>query len=100
MNLPEEKFKALTTATTIAPIINVGSGKDLTIHDLAILIAKTVGFTGDIQFDSTQPDGTPRKQLDVSKIASLGWQAQRSLSEGLTLAYDFFKQVNEPAFSS
>ncbi len=70
--------------------INVGTGLDLTIADFAAMVAKTVGYTGRIEFDRSRPDGTPRKQLDVSRLATLGWSARTSLAEGLTKAYADF----------
>lgn len=68
-------------------LINVGTGEDLTIKDLALLIRKVVGFEGELQFDSSKPDGTPRKLMDVSKLHALGWKHQIELEEGLKLAY-------------
>ncbi|MDP1614543.1 MAG: GDP-L-fucose synthase [Methylococcales bacterium] len=68
-------------------LINIGTGKDLTIKDLALLIQKVVGFEGNIMFDSSKPDGTPRKLMDVSKVHQLGWKHQIELEEGLELAY-------------
>ncbi len=68
-------------------LINVGTGEDLTIKDLALLIQKVVGFEGELQFDSSKPDGTPRKLMDVSKLHALGWKHQIELEEGLKLAY-------------
>lgn len=68
-------------------LINVGTGEDLTIKDLALLIQKVVGFEGELQFDSSKPDGTPRKLMDVSKLHALGWKHQIKLEEGLKLAY-------------
>lgn len=73
--------------------INIGTGKDLTIRDLAICIQEIVGYHGQLTFDKTKPDGTPRKLLDVSKLTELGWQAQTSLSEGIRLAYHDFLQT-------
>jgi GDP-L-fucose synthase len=70
--------------------INVGVGNDITIADLALLIARVVGFTGAIRFDATHPDGTPRKLLDVSKLANLGWTAQIGLEEGVASTYRWF----------
>jgi GDP-L-fucose synthase len=72
--------------------INVGCGKDITIRDLAGLIASVVGFQGQIAFDSDKPDGTPRKLLDVSRLGSLGWQARVSLEQGLAETYAWFCQ--------
>lgn len=70
--------------------INVGTGEDLTIHELAIIIGDVVGYRGQIAFDSTKPDGTPRKVMDVSRLHSLGWRARIGLWEGLALAYADF----------
>jgi GDP-L-fucose synthase len=70
--------------------INVGSGEDLSIADLAHLIARTVGYPGRIAFDPSKPDGTPRKLMDVSRLKALGWRARVSLDEGLALAYQDF----------
>lgn len=71
-------------------LINIGTGEDLTIKDLALLIKKVVGFEGELTFDSTKPDGTPRKLMDVSKLHALGWKHQIELEEGITLAYHDF----------
>lgn len=68
--------------------INVGTGKDLTIKELALLIKDIIGFEGDIVWDETKPDGTPRKLLDVSKINSLGWKENISLENGIRLVYE------------
>lgn len=70
--------------------MNVGTGEDLTIADLAREIADVVGFTGELVFDTSRPDGTPRKLLDVSRIRDLGWQARTPLTEGLRIAYADF----------
>ena len=63
--------------------LNVGTGVDLTIRELAETVAEATGFTGDIHWDTSKPDGTPRKQLDVSRLSSLGWQSKIQLSDGL-----------------
>jgi len=68
--------------------INVGVGHDLSIKELAELIAKIVGFEGDLQFDTTKPDGTPRKLMDVSKLHNLGWKHRIDLEEGLRRVYE------------
>jgi GDP-L-fucose synthase len=70
--------------------MNVGTGQDLTIADLAREIAGVVGFAGKLVFDTSRPDGTPRKLLDVSRIKALGWQARTPLREGLRIAYADF----------
>jgi GDP-L-fucose synthase len=72
-------------------IINVGTGEDITIKDLAEIVRKIVGFQGDILWDSSKPDGTPRKLLDVSKIHKLGWQHKISLENGIEAAYEWYK---------
>ena len=73
--------------------INVGSGSDVTIAEVAQTIAQTVGYAGQIKFDASKPDGAPRKWMDSSRLNSLGWQAQERLSSGLAKAYfDFLKQ--------
>jgi GDP-L-fucose synthase len=75
-------------------LINVGTGEDLSIKDLALLIKDIIGYTGDIQFDATKPDGTPRKLMDVSKLHSKGWKHTIELNEGIKLAYqDFLEQA-------
>jgi GDP-L-fucose synthase len=71
-------------------LINIGTGVDLTIKDLALLIKKVVGYEGELNFDSTKPDGTPRKLMDVSKLHGLGWKHQIDLEEGIKLAYHDF----------
>jgi len=70
--------------------INVGVGEDVSIRELAELIRETVGFSGSIDWDSSKPDGTPRKLLDVSRITALGWSAQISLGEGIKSTYDWY----------
>lgn len=72
--------------------VNVGSGQEVTIGELARLVAETVGFTGELRFDPSKPDGTPRKLLDVSLLDSLGWRARTTLRVGLTAAYEDFKR--------
>jgi len=71
-------------------LINIGTGVDLTIKDLALLIKKVIGFEGELTFDSTKPDGTPRKLMDVSKLHELGWNHKIELEEGIKLAYEDF----------
>jgi GDP-L-fucose synthase len=73
-------------------IVNVGSGSEVSIAQLAQLISEVVDFEGRLHFDTSKPDGTPRKRLDTSKLDALGWRAQISLSEGLKNAYDEFLQ--------
>lgn len=84
MNLDKQKYNQLTQATNSH--INVGFGSDIKIKDLANIIADTIGYSGDIKFDSSKPDGTPKKLLDSSKINNLGWKPKISLEEGLKIA--------------
>jgi GDP-L-fucose synthase len=73
-------------------IVNIGSGVDLTIRELASLIKEVVGFKGELKFDATKPDGTPRKLMDVSKLKNLGWEYSINLKDGITSVYkDAFK---------
>ena len=74
----------------IGETLNIGSGKECTIWELANLIKKTVGYKGKIILDSSKPDGTPRKLLDVSKLKKLGWEAKTSLKDGLKIVYTDF----------
>ncbi|MCX2586202.1 GDP-L-fucose synthase [Pedobacter sp. MR22-3] len=77
-------------------IVNIGTGEDLTIKDLATSIAEALEYEGDLIFDVSKPDGTPRKLLDVSRIKNTGWQPKTGLPEGILLAYqDYLKQINE-----
>jgi GDP-L-fucose synthase len=71
-------------------LVNVGTGEDISIKDLALLIKKIVNYSGDINFDITKPDGTPRKLMDVSKLHSKGWKHTIELEEGIALAYNDF----------
>lgn len=69
------------------PLLNIGCGEDVTIRELAEKVMEAIGFGGEIAFDASRPDGTPRKLLDVSRLASLGWKARTSLSSGLEMTY-------------
>ncbi|MGB7188982.1 MAG: GDP-L-fucose synthase [Acidobacteriaceae bacterium] len=82
MNLPEEKFDALLRADE-PPLLNVGTGEDLSIRELAEMICRIAGFGGELSFDASKPDGTPRKLLDVSRIHALGWRARTTLEDGI-----------------
>ena len=90
MGMNDEAFDA--QATGYPPLINVGCGEDLTIKDLAELVASTVGFTGQLKFDTSRPDGTPRKLLDVERLFSLGWRPTVPLDVGIKAAYLDFRQ--------
>jgi len=93
MRLPDAQFDALLgsdeakTGVFMPPLVNIGVGHDLTIRELAEMIRAVVGYSGEIVFDTTKPDGTPRKLLDVSRLAGMGWQARTTLQEGLAAAY-------------
>ena len=77
-------------------IVNIGSGVEVSIKELAHFVQEAVGYTGKIVFDTSKPDGTPRKLLDCTKLNKLGWKASTSLRDGLKLAYaDFVKQVDD-----
>ncbi|MBN2545304.1 MAG: GDP-L-fucose synthase [Spirochaetes bacterium] len=78
-------------------IINIGTGEEISITELAEMIKGIIGFTGKIEYDTTKPDGTPRKICDVSKINSLGWKAKTSLKEGITATYKWYIE-NEKKF--
>lgn len=96
MNLPDERWQALLgsdeskTGRFEPPLVNIGVGEDLTIAELARAVAGVVGFDGDIVYDSSKPDGTPRKLMDVTRLAQAGWRARTPLAEGLRHAYDEF----------
>ena len=74
----------------ILPLVNIGNGKEISIKDLALLIKNITGYQGEINFDATKPDGTPRKLMDESKLASKGWRYKVELEEGIKLAYEDF----------
>ncbi|MFP5409134.1 MAG: NAD-dependent epimerase/dehydratase family protein, partial [Gammaproteobacteria bacterium] len=78
-------------------IVNIGTGSDLPIGELAALVGKVVGFQGEIVFDTSKPDGTPRKLVDVGRILSLGWQSHIGLEEGIRDAYQWFLEHVEAA---
>jgi GDP-L-fucose synthase len=86
LELGEEKYGTLLSETE-PPLINIGTGEDISIRELAARICDVLGFKGGLRFDTTKPDGTPRKLLDVSRIHALGWSAQVSLDEGIRRTY-------------
>jgi GDP-L-fucose synthase len=103
MNLPDDRYDALlgsdeaVTGRFEPPLINIGVGHDVTIRELAEQIARTTGFDGELVFDATKPDGTPRKLMDVSRLASAGWKARMDFAKGLALAYEAFKAAEAAA---
>jgi GDP-L-fucose synthase len=82
-----------------AGLINVGTGTDLSIKDLAMLVAKIVDYQGRLTFDTSKPDGTPRKLMDVSKLTQLGWQAEIDLEQGIKMTYEALKLTSFAAFT-
>jgi len=76
--------------------INVGSGKDISIQELAVLIKEVVGYQGRIVFDASKPDGTPRKLMDISRLSTAGWQASTDLREGLVSTLDWYRRAWKP----
>jgi len=86
---PEARLESLFSEEH-PPLVNVGCGVDLTIRELAELIQQIVGFSGKLVFDTSKPDGTMRKLLDVNKMARLGWQASTSMRDGITMAYQTY----------
>src|SRR5580698_5681399 len=92
MNLPDAEFNRLLNSEE-PPLINIGTGEDLTIRELAELVCKVVGFPGELVLDPTRPDGTPRKLMDVSRINALGWKAQTTLEDGIRRVYETVKDL-------
>jgi GDP-L-fucose synthase len=96
MKLPDEPFTALLGSDEVVsgrfepPLVNIGVGDDVTIAELAALVAQVVGYTGRIEYDSSKPDGTPRKLMDVSRLGQAGWHARTPLATGLRQAYADF----------
>ena len=96
MNLPDEKYDSLLGSDEVQsgrfepPLINIGVGEDVTIRELAGTIRQVVGYSGEIVFDATKPDGTPRKLMDVGRLNSAGWRYTTTLAAGLELAYRSF----------
>lgn len=90
INLPGTQLDRLLATESSFPIVNIGSGEDVTIREVAELIAKVVGFTGKLVFDPSKPDGTPRKLLDRTRLTALGWKSFTPLGAGLQMAYQDF----------
>jgi GDP-L-fucose synthase len=103
MNLPDEKFVSLLGSDESKsghfepPLINVGVGEDISIRDLALTIGEVIGFRGDLIFDTSKPDGTPRKLMDTTLLRSMGWRARTPLIEGLANAYAEFAGTLVPS---
>ncbi|MDO9072005.1 MAG: GDP-L-fucose synthase [Rubrivivax sp.] len=98
MNLADDRYASLlgsdetVTGRFEPPLVNIGVGEDVTIADLATLVAKVVGYAGGIVYDTSKPDGTPRKLMDVGLMKAAGWQARTALEDGLRVAYAEFTQ--------
>jgi GDP-L-fucose synthase len=80
-----------------AGMVNIGVGEDISIAEFARLVADAVGYAGMIRFDTTRPDGTPQKLLDVSRLTALGWRARTSLKDGIKLAYQAYLSETKQA---
>ena len=96
----DDLARAVAWALSVEPaadLYNVGSGHELSIRDLAEMIAKVVGYEGEVRWDASKPDGTPRKLMDVSRLAALGWRAQIGLEDGLRGAYRWFLEHHAEA---
>ncbi|MFZ5575402.1 MAG: GDP-L-fucose synthase family protein [Pseudomonadota bacterium] len=93
MNLPDEQFLPLLGQDRndgLAPVVNIGVGYDISIRELAETVASVVGYQGNLEFDATKPDGTPRKLMDVGRLGAMGWQAKTDMQTGLSAAYADF----------
>ncbi len=96
MNLPDDRFDAVlgsdenVTGRFEPPLVNIGSGQEVSIAEIARMVVQVVGYEGELAFDRSKPDGTPRKRLDTSLLAGTGWKARTSLEDGLRLAYRDF----------
>lgn len=90
LSLPPKPFNQLVARDDIAPLVNIGCGQDLTVRELAELVAEVVGVDPSLVFDASKPDGTPRKLLDTGRLARLGWKPRIDLREGLRQTYADF----------
>ncbi len=96
MNLSDDKYQPLLAADRndgLPPLVNIGVGEDVTIRELAELVKATVGYQGEIVLDTSKPDGTPRKLMDVSRLKALGWVPSTSLGDGMAEAYRSFMGI-------
>ena len=92
MNLDDTRYNSLLNETD-PPLINIGTGEDVTIRELAETVAKVLGFKGDLVFDTTKPDGTPRKLMDVTRLHKLGWHHTTSLEQGIRKTWDLVQDT-------
>ncbi len=95
LSLPEEQYASLLTPHASPPLINVGCGQDVTIRELAETAQRVVGYPGRLEFDTSKPDGTPRKLLDVSRLSALGWTPRIGLADGIAQVYRWY--LDQPA---
>ena len=102
MKLEDQRFNNLLgseeskTGRFEPPLVNIGVGEDITIKELAETVKQVVGYTGEISFDATKPDGTMRKLMDVTRMTSFGWRARTTLIDGLKMAYRDFLRAGIP----
>ena len=90
MNLPEDAFSSLLALHSSPGLINIGTEEEVTIRELALLVKEAVGYGGDLAFDTSKPDGTPRKLMDSSLLHSIGWKHRICLRDGLKSAYEWY----------
>jgi GDP-L-fucose synthase len=104
MSLPDEKYQTLLgsdeakTGIFMPPVVNIGIGEDVTIKELSETIAKVVGFNGQIAFDTSKPDGSPRKLMNIERLNAAGWKPRTAFRDGLALAYDDFRSRSQDVF--
>jgi len=91
MNLNEDQFGSLL-ADDAPPLVNIGTGEDVTIRELAEIVAKVLQFDGELVFDTTKPDGTPRKLMDVTRLHSLGWKHRTELEQGIRMTWEAVRE--------
>jgi GDP-L-fucose synthase len=91
LGLPEERFAQLV-APAVLPLVNIGAGKEISIGELARLVAEVVGFKGRVVFDASKPDGMPRKLLDTGRLDAIGWRARVGLREGIGRVYSLYAE--------
>ncbi len=96
MDLNNDRFETLRNDPA-GPLVNIGSGEDISIQELAELVKETVGASGEIIWDTSKPDGTPKRKLEMSRLHALGWQPTIALAEGITRTYDWYLKNNTSA---
>jgi GDP-L-fucose synthase len=97
INLPDQRLDEIVSNDDSPPLVNIGCGEDVTVRELAELIADVVGFRGKLVLDASKPDGTPQKLLDISRLTALGWKASTALREGLLVTYKDFLDRHKAA---